>query len=147
MTISQESFDRLQSHWAVSAVGVERVAAAHKAATAMYVDANLGAQLKSAAGADHNASRLIEDVALAYVASPRYWVHPVLESGLFDPDSVDFAGHRGVGAPADRSVLGRCSVAQGRVPVPGIVLMLEVPDDHPGLQQGVPVVAVEALLA
>ena len=46
------------------------------------------------------------------LASPRYQVHPELESGLFDPDSVDLAGHWGVGAPADRSVLGRRAVAQ-----------------------------------
>jgi hypothetical protein len=30
--------------------------------------------------------------------------------------------------------------------VSAIVLVLEVPDDHAGLEQGVPVVAVEALL-
>ncbi len=46
------------------------------------------------------------------VASPRYQVHPELESGLFDPDSVDLAGHWGVGAPADGSVLGWRAVAQ-----------------------------------
>src|SRR6478752_6597850 len=69
---------------------------------------------------------------------------PVLESGCLVPDSVDLAGDRGV--PARRSVLGRRSVAQGRVPVLLIVLMLEVADDHAGLEQGVPVVAVEALL-
>jgi hypothetical protein len=32
------------------------------------------------------------------------------------------------------------------MPMPMIVLMLEVADDHPGLQQTVPMVAVEALL-
>ena len=42
----------------------------------------------------------------------RYGVHPFLESGCLVPDSVDLAGHRGVGAAACRSVLGRCSVAQ-----------------------------------
>jgi fructose-bisphosphate aldolase class I len=46
------------------------------------------------------------------MASPRYRVRPELESVLFDPDSVDLAGHRGVGAPADGSVLGRRAVAQ-----------------------------------
>ena len=52
----------------------------------------------------------------------------------------------GVGVPARRSVLGRCSVAQGRVTVSMVVLVLEVPDHHPGLEQTVPVIAVEALL-
>jgi hypothetical protein len=51
-----------------------------------------------------------------------------------------------VGVPARRSVLGRRSVAQGRVAVSVIVLVLEVADDHASLEQGVPVVAVEALL-
>ena len=63
------------------------------------------------------------------------------------PDSVDLAGHRGVGAPAFGSVLGRRPVAQGRVTVSMVVLVLEVPDHHPGLEQTVPVIAVEALLA
>ena len=51
-----------------------------------------------------------------------------------------------MGVPARRSVLGRRSVAQGRVSVSVVVLLFEVPDDYPGLEQGVPVVAVEALL-
>ena len=80
------------------------------------------------------------------MASPRYGVHPNLESGCLVPDSVDLAGHRGVGTPARRSVLGRSSVAQRRVTVSMVMLVLEVADDHPGLEQGVPVVAVEALL-
>src|SRR3981189_3124416 len=66
--------------------------------------------------------------------------------GFFVPDSVDLAGHRGVGAPARRSVLGRRPVAQGRMAVAVVVLLLEVADDHAGLEQRVPVVAVEALL-
>ena len=52
-----------------------------------------------------------------------------------------------MGVPARRSVLGRRSVAQGRVSVSAVVFVLEVADDHPGLEQGVPVVAVEALLS
>ena len=52
----------------------------------------------------------------------------------------------GVGAPARRSVLDQRPVSQGRVPVSVVVLGLEVADDHAGLEQGVPVVAVEALL-
>ncbi len=51
-----------------------------------------------------------------------------------------------MGAPARRSVLGRRHVAQRRVPVSLVVFGLEVADDHAGLEQGVPVVAVEALL-
>ncbi len=71
----------------------------------------------------------------------------VLAPGCFVPDSVDLAGHHGVvGVPAGRSVLGRRSVAQGRVTAV-VVFVLEVPDDHAGLEEGVPVVAVEALLA
>jgi hypothetical protein len=48
--------------------------------------------------------------------------------------------------PADRGILGWRSVAQGRMPVPMFVLVFEVADDHTGLEQGVPVVAVELLL-
>ena len=66
--------------------------------------------------------------------------------GLFDPFSVDAAGHRGVGVPARRSVLGRRSVAQGRMSVSVVVLVFEVADDHSGFEQTVPVVAVEAFL-
>jgi hypothetical protein len=58
---------------------------------------------------------------------------PGLESGCF-PDSVDRAGHRGVGTPACRSVLGRRSVAQGQKTVAVVVLVLEVADDHAGLE-------------
>ena len=65
---------------------------------------------------------------------------------MFTPDSVDLAGDRGVGVPAGRSVLGRRSVTQGRMSVLVVMLVLEVLDDHAGLEQGVPVVAVEALL-
>lgn len=65
MTISRESIARLQSHWAVSAVGADRIAAAHAAAAAMHIEANLGAQLRRGAPAD-DAKALIQDVALAY---------------------------------------------------------------------------------
>ncbi len=81
------------------------------------------------------------------MASPRYRVHLDLESGCLVPDSVDLAGDRGGGVSAGRSVLGRRSVAQGRVAVSVVVLVLEVADDYSGLEQTVPVVAVEALLA
>ncbi|MCX2716086.1 hypothetical protein OOK62_29025, partial [Mycolicibacterium sp. J2] len=57
-----------------------------------------------------NFDRLMEQVA-----SPRFRVHPVLESGWCDPDSIDAAGHRGVGTPADGSVLGWRAVTQSRV--------------------------------
>ena len=70
-----------------------------------------------------------------------------LEPGCCCPDSVDLAGHGVVGVAASGSVLGRCSVAQGRMPVPVVVLVFKVADDHSGLEQGVPVVAVEAFLA
>nr|MCH9736610.1 transposase [Actinomycetes bacterium] len=49
---------------------------------------------------------------IVLMASPRYRVHPVSESGWFDPFSVDAAGYRGVGAPAGCRVLGWGSVAQ-----------------------------------
>jgi hypothetical protein len=81
------------------------------------------------------------------MASPRYWVRSDLESGCLVPDSVDLTVHRGVGVPAGRSVLFRRSVAEGRVTVSVIVLVLKVADRHPGLEQRVPVVSVEALLA
>jgi hypothetical protein len=47
---------------------------------------------------------------------------------------------------AGRSVLGWRAVAQRGVTVSVIMFVLEVADDHAGLEQGVPVVAVEALL-
>jgi hypothetical protein len=65
---------------------------------------------------------------------------------LFVSDSVDLAGHRVVGVPASGSVLGGRSVAQRRMAVSMIVLVFEVADHHAGFEQGVPVVAVEALL-
>ena len=40
--------------------------------------------------------------------------------------SVDLAGHGVVVMAAGRSVLGRCAVAQGRMPVTVVVLVLEV---------------------
>jgi len=51
-----------------------------------------------------------------------------------------------MGVPAGRSVLCRRSVAQGRVTVSVVVFVFEVADHDAGLEQGVPVVAVEALL-
>jgi hypothetical protein len=48
-----------------------------------------------------------------------------------------------VGVPARRSVLGRRSVAQGRVTVAVVVLLVEVADDHPSLEQTVPVVVTD----
>ena len=51
----------------------------------------------------------------------------VLESGWCDPDSVDLAGRRGVGAPARRSVLGGRHVAQRRVAVSVVVFPLKSP--------------------
>lgn len=50
------------------------------------------------------------------------------------------------GAPAACGVLGRRAVAQGRGAVSVVVVVLEVADDHAGLEQSVSVVAVEALL-
>ena len=50
-----------------------------------------------------------------------------------------------MGVPAGRSVLGRRSVAQGRVTVSVVVFVFEVADHDAGLEQGVPVVAVEAV--
>ena len=61
--------------------------------------------------------------------------------------SVDLAAvHRLVGVAASRSVLGRGEVAQRRVAVPMIVVVLEVLDHHPRLEQACPVVPVQALL-
>ena len=68
----------------------------------------------------------------------------VLESGCFVP--VQLICHRGVRAPARRSILGRRAVAQRLVAVSVVVRVLEVADDHAVVEQGVPVIAVEALL-
>jgi hypothetical protein len=51
-----------------------------------------------------------------------------------------------VGVPACRSVLGRGPVAQRGVAVSVVVFVEGFADDQAGLEQGVPVVAVEALL-
>jgi hypothetical protein len=47
-----------------------------------------------------------------------------------------------MGVPAGRSVLGRRSVAQGRVMVSVVVFVFEVADHEAGLELGVPVVAL-----
>jgi hypothetical protein len=64
------------------------------------------------------------------------------KAGLFCSMMLNLAGQRGVGVPARRSILGGRPVAQARVPVAMVVLVLEVADDHPDFEQGVPVVAV-----
>ena len=51
-----------------------------------------------------------------------------------------------VGTSALGRVLGRGAVAQSRMAVPAVVLVLEIADHHPRFEQGRPVVAVEALL-
>jgi hypothetical protein len=58
-------------------------------------------------------------------------VTPGFRVGVFGPDSVHLAGPRGVDVPARRSVLGRRSVTQGRMPVAVAVLVFEVADNHP----------------
>lgn len=66
MTISREAISRLKSHWAIGAIGADRVAAAHDAAAAMHVDANLGRQLRRDDSQDPGVQALIQDVAFAY---------------------------------------------------------------------------------
>lgn len=87
MTISRESIDRLQSHWAVKAVGAERINAAHNAAAVMYVDANLGAQLKRRSGHEENATRLIQDVALAYEVAASEQIDELAKAATAAPGS------------------------------------------------------------
>jgi hypothetical protein len=48
-----------------------------------------------------------------------------------------------LGMAASGSVLGPGEVAQGRMPVPVVVLRFKVADVHAGPEQGVPVVAVK----
>jgi hypothetical protein len=78
------------------------------------------------AGASDRAARPARCSRPNRPAIPRHQSQPDLEVGFLVPDSVDLAGHRGVGVPAGRSVLGRRSVAQGRVPMAVVVLVLEV---------------------
>ena len=66
---------------------------------------------------------------------------------VFGLDSVGLAAIGGMRVITGCNVLGRRSVAQGRVSVSLIMLIFEVADDYPGLEQGVPVVAVEGLAA
>jgi hypothetical protein len=53
-----------------------------------------------------------------------------------------------MGVAASGGVVGRCPVAQCRVPVAVVVVVvvLEIPDHDAGLEQGGPMVAVEAFL-
>ena len=62
--------------------------------------------------------------------------------------SVDLASHGVMGVAASGGVVGRCPVAQCRVPVAVVVVVvvLEIPDHDAGLEQGGPMVAVEAFL-
>ena len=61
--------------------------------------------------------------------------------------SVDLAAvHRLVDVGAFRSVLGRGEVAERRVAVPVVVVVLEVLDHHSRFEQTGPVVAVQAFL-
>ena len=66
MTISREAISRLRSHWAIEALGADRVKAAHDAAASMYVDSNLGRQLHREGSHDAATETLIQDVAFAY---------------------------------------------------------------------------------
>lgn len=66
MTRSREAFSRLKSHWAIEALGADRVKAAHEAAASMYVDSNLGHQLHREGSHDAATETLIQDVAFAY---------------------------------------------------------------------------------
>ena len=59
--------------------------------------------------------------------------------------SVDLAGHWVMRVAALGSVLSRGEIAQRRMTMPPIMFVFEVADDHAGLGQVRPVVAVEAL--
>lgn len=66
MTVSRDSLSRLQSHWAVAAVGEERIIAARAAAAALHIETNLGGQLRRESRLSQEAETLIHDVAFAY---------------------------------------------------------------------------------
>ncbi|HEX3779024.1 MAG TPA: DEAD/DEAH box helicase [Pseudonocardiaceae bacterium] len=66
MTISRDALTRLSEHWAIIAVGSEKVVAARRTAAEIYVDVNLGRQLHRQDMPDDNAYELIRDVAFAY---------------------------------------------------------------------------------
>lgn len=97
MTISREAIGRLRSHWAIEAVGTERVEAAHNAAASMYVDLNLGLQLHREGTHDAATEALIQDVAFAYeiVASERIeaLAHASLHSTASEAEVAEAAAH------------------------------------------------------
>ena len=65
MTISREAISRLRSHWAIEAIGADRVKTAHDSAASMYVDSNLGRQLHRESTHDAATEALSQDVAFA----------------------------------------------------------------------------------
>lgn len=66
MTTSLEASRRLRSHWAIEAIGNERLEAAHDAAAVMYVELNLGQYFRREESQQAGAQALIQDVAFAY---------------------------------------------------------------------------------
>ncbi|MGC4191959.1 MAG: DEAD/DEAH box helicase [Thermomicrobiales bacterium] len=66
MTISHEARRRLRAHWVIEAIGIDRIEEANNAAAALYVNANLGQQLRNDIPHDPRAESLIQDVAFAY---------------------------------------------------------------------------------
>jgi hypothetical protein len=66
MTITRSALARLTNHWAVQAVGTERLETASRLAAQMYVDANLGGQLIDGDPVPEGAEQIVQDAAFAY---------------------------------------------------------------------------------
>ena len=97
MTISREAISRLRSHWAIEALGADRVNAAHDAAASMYVDSNLGRQLHREGTHDAATEALIQDVAFAYEIVASEGIESLaqvsLNSGASDAAVAEAAAH------------------------------------------------------
>lgn len=97
MTVSREAISRLRSHWAIEALGADRVKAAHDAAASMYVDSNLGRQLHREGSHDAATETLIQDVAFAYEIVASEGIEALaqvsLHSGASDAAVAEAAAH------------------------------------------------------
>ena len=101
MTASQSSLTRLESHWAIAAVGAERIAAAHDAAAELHVETNLGRQLRRETQPAQDTRALIQDVAFAYEIAASELVDELAKASTTLPGSeaelAEAAAHEAFG--------------------------------------------------
>jgi replicative superfamily II helicase len=79
MAVDDSSFLKLDQHWAVRAVGAERLRKAHTAASRLFIQNNIGAVLQGEPVAPHE-EQLIHTAATAYEAAAAEGVTELLRS-------------------------------------------------------------------